>query len=204
MQRPLLIAANLLLAGILVWLLWYWEPLADQPHPLQTLALGETPTGGDFRLESAAGPLDLASLRGQVVLIHFGYTWCPDICPTNLAMIANAIKTLSPEEQERVEVLFVSVDPERDDTARLAQYTGYFHPRFRGLTGSPEQIAEAAALYGAAYRRGEETGSRLGYVVDHTSFTYLVDPQGRLAMTLDHATRPERIAAAIRSLLVGG
>jgi protein SCO1/2 len=204
MQRPLLIAANLLLAGILVWLLWHWDPIADQPHPLQTLALGETPTGGDFRLESAAGPLDLANLRGQVVLIHFGYTWCPDICPTNLAFIASAIRTLSLEEQERVEVLFVSVDPERDDAARLAQYTGYFHPRFRGLTGSPEQIAEVARLYGAAYRRGEETGSSLGYLVDHTSFTYVVDPQGRLARTLDHATPPERIAATIRSLLVGG
>lgn len=204
MQRPLLIAVAPLLAGILAWLLWSWEPIAEQRHHNQTLDLADAPTGGDFRLESAAGPLDLDSLRGQVVLIYFGYTWCPDICPTNLAFIANALKRLQPGELDRVEVLFVSVDPQRDDSERLAEYTGYFHPRIRGLTGPEEAIAEVARRYGAAYRRTEQTGSAMGYMVDHSSLTYVVDPQGRLAMSLGHATPPERIAAAIRSVLVEG
>ena len=159
------------------------------------------PTGGDFQLQSAAGPFDLKDLRGRVVLIYFGYTWCPDICPTNLAFIASALKSLAPEELARVQVLFVSVDPERDDVHRLAQYTGYFHPQILGLTGTPEQIATAARLYGAAYRRAAQTNSAMGYAVDHSSRTYAVDPRGRLARTLDHATPPDMIAAVVRELL---
>jgi protein SCO1 len=200
MQRSLLVAGVLVLSCILAWLLWGWEP-APEHAPL---GLSQVPAGGDFELESADGPLSLASLRGQVVVIYFGYTWCPDICPTNLAFIANALKALDPGELERVQALFVSVDPERDGTGRLAQYTGYFHPRIRGLTGRAEQIAQVARLYGAAYRRTEQVGSAMGYQVDHSSSIYLVDPKGRLAVTLDHGTAPERITAAIRSLLADG
>jgi protein SCO1/2 len=201
MQRRLLIAFIVLLFGVLLWLLNPWAP-ADEPwQPHRTLELTAPPAGGDFRLQSAAGPLDLKDLRGRVVLIYFGYTWCPDICPTNLAFIAAALKALAPEELARVQVLFVSVDPERDDAQRLARYTGYFHPRILGLTGTPEEIAEVARRYGAAYRRGPQTDSAMGYSVDHSSYTYAVDPQGRLARTLDHATPPERIAAVVRELL---
>ena len=201
MQRRLLIAFIVLLVGVLLWLLNPWAP-ADAPwQPHRTLGLAATPAGGDFRLQSAAGPVDLKDLRGRVVLIYFGYTWCPDICPTNLAFIVAALKTLAPEELARVQVLFVSVDPERDDAQRLARYTGYFHPRILGLTGTPEEIAEVARRYGAAYRRGPQTDSAMGYSVDHSSQIYAVDPQGRLARTLDHATPPERIAAVVRELL---
>ena len=201
MQRPLLLVALVLLAGVLAWLLWWWEPASEPTRPHQHFGLAETPRGGDFVLESASGPLSLANLRGQVVLIYFGYSWCPDICPTNLAFIANALKTLGPDELEQVQVLFISVDPERDDGERLTRYTGYFHPRIRGLRGPPEQIAEVARRYGAAYQRAQGADSALGYTVDHSSAIYVVDPEGRLAVTLDHATAPERIAATIRSLL---
>lgn len=204
MQRLSLIAAVVLLSGILAWLLWWWDPSSQATGSRPTLALTHSPRGGDFILESPTGPLSLASLHGQVVVIYFGYTWCPDVCPTNLAFIASALKTLKPQELERVEVLFISVDPERDDTQRLIQYTGYFHPKIRGLTGRPEQIAEVARHYGAAYLRNEVSGSAMGYTVDHSSSVYLVDPQGRLAKILDHATAPERIALAIRALLTKG
>jgi protein SCO1/2 len=95
------------------------------------LDLASPPTGGDFRLTSANGPVSLADFRGKVVLIYFGYTWCPDICPTNLAIIAYGLKQLSPEERGDVQVLFVSVDPERDDPARLAEFA-VFRPRNSG------------------------------------------------------------------------
>jgi protein SCO1/2 len=207
MARKLSVIAILVLAGLLAWLL-SWTPNGVDVDPKGprhgTLDLASPPQGGDFILDSVDGPLDLADLRGNVVLIYFGYTWCPDICPTNLVLIAGALKSLTPEELERVRVLFVSVDPERDSVARLAEYSGYFHPEIVGLTGTPEQIAEVAKLYGAAYRRTELAGSAMGYVVDHSAYSYLVDPRGRLVHNLDHATPSAEIVAAIRALLGSG
>ncbi|WP_295386027.1 SCO family protein [uncultured Thiodictyon sp.] len=204
MQRTQLTLAVVALAAVLAWLLWSRPPPPQpvrQSQPQQTLALAAPPTGGDFRLDSAAETLALTQLRGKVVLLYFGYTSCPDICPTNLAFIAAALKGLTPAELARVQVWFISVDPERDTPARLATYAAWFHPNIRGVTGTPEQIAAAARLYGAAYRRVAEPDSAMGYLVDHSASTYLVDPQGRLAQTLDHATPPDTIAAAIRHLL---
>ncbi|MBK1718284.1 SCO family protein [Thiocystis violacea] len=200
-----LLIAILLMAGLTTWLLLFWDPtgVSDSvPDKGQVpLELAARPTGGDFTLDSATGPVRLADLRGQVVLLYFGYTACPDICPTNLVFIANALRGLRQDELERTRVLFVSVDPERDEPRRLAEYAAYFHPRIQGITGTPEQVAQVARLYGAAYRRAEEAGSAMGYLVDHSAYTYVIDPSGGLSRTLDHATPPLEILAAIRSLL---
>ncbi|WP_295427647.1 SCO family protein [uncultured Thiodictyon sp.] len=204
MKRTPLTLAVLALAASLAWLLWFWEPVPAPGDQHRPPALAAPPTGGDFRLTAGGETLDLKDLRGQVVLIYFGYTWCPDICPTNLAFIAAALKALTPEELARVQVLFISVDPQRDDPRRLARYAGYFHPRIRGVTGSADQLAAAARRYGAAYRRVEQSDSALGYLVDHSAYTYLVDPRGALVQTLDHATPPPVITAAIRKLLEAG
>jgi protein SCO1 len=207
MTRKLLVIAILVLVGLLAWLL-SWTPNGVDFDPKgpqhNALDLASPPRGGDFVLESLDGPVALADLRGNVVLIYFGYTWCPDICPTNLVLIAGALKGLTPEESERVRVLFVSVDPERDSVERLAEYSGYFHPKILGLTGTPDQIAEVAKLYGAAYRRTELADSAMGYVVDHSAYSHLVDPRGRLVRNLDHATPSAEIVAAIRTLLGSG
>lgn len=204
MNRLRLILAILALTGVLIWLI-AWElpevPRNESDPGRASIELASPPTGGDFILDAATGPMDLASLRGQVVLVYFGYTWCPDICPTNLAFIAMALRELSPDELARVRVLFVSVDPERDDVHRLAEYTAHFHPNILGVTGTPEQVAHAASLYGAAYRRTEQIDTAMGYLVDHSAYTYLLDPSGHLVRTLDHATAPSEILAAIRSLL---
>ena len=205
MSRTALIVAILVLTGLLVWLI-AWEP-SEKPGKVLNpehlpLELAAPPTGGDFILDAATGPVDLANLRGQVVLVYFGYTWCPDICPTNLAFIAMALRELTPEELARVRVLFVSVDPERDDVSRLAGYTAHFHPNILGVTGTAEQVAQAASLYGAAYRKTDQSDSAMGYLIDHSAYTYVLDPSGHLARTLEHATAPTEILAAIRSLLV--
>jgi protein SCO1 len=189
------------LAGALLWVLLVWEPQPPREHA--ALGLAQPPAGGDFVLQSWRGPERLVDLRGKVVLIYFGYTWCPDVCPTNLAIISKALEALPAEALERVQVLFVSVDPERDSTARLREYAGYFHPRILGLTGSPEEIRRVADQYGAAYRRAEPDQT-LGYLVDHSAFTYLVAPDGRLVETLEHATPPPRILEAIRRWLPAG
>jgi protein SCO1/2 len=189
MKKTLPAVAIVILSAALLWLVWFWQPASDQTGVSRLLGLASPPTGGDFSLTSLQGPVRTQDLRGKVVLIYFGYSWCPDICPTNLAFIANALKLLAPEELRRVQMLFVSVDPERDTPERLREYTGYFHPAILGVTGTPAQVAAAAELY--------------GYTVDHSAYTYVVDPAGRLVQTLDHATRSERIAAAIRCALNG-
>jgi protein SCO1/2 len=203
MKRTIPITAIVLLTGVLVWVIWLWHPVADQSRVGRQLGLAAPPPGGDFTLRSWQGPLSTKDLRGKVLLIYFGYTWCPDICPTNLALITNALKALTPRELGRVQVLFVSVDPQRDTPERLREYTAYFHPSILGVTGTPAQVTAAAGLYGAAYHRAQAADSAMGYTVDHSAYTYVVDPAGRLAKVLDHGTNSDRIVAAIRSLLGG-
>ena len=193
--------AILLVAAVSIGILSIRNPAPAPESSRAPLELAAPPTGGDFTLDSAAGPVRLSDLRGQAVLIYFGYTACPDICPTNLISIAHALRTLQPAELERTRVLFVSVDPERDDPERLAGYVAYFHPNVLGLTGTPEQLAEVARRYGAAYRRIDDTGSVMGYLIDHSASTYVIDPSGRLVRTLGHASPPETIRAAIRTAL---
>jgi len=204
MQKVLPLAAIIALASLLVWLLYDWRPNPEKAGGQRPLELAVRPTGGDFRLHSADGPVDLSSFRGKVVLIYFGYTWCPDICPTNLAIIALALRELTPRERRQVQVLFVSVDPGRDTPERLRDYAAYFHPDILGVTGTDAELARAAALYGAAYRRSEQSDSAMGYIVDHSAYTYVVDPRGRLVATFDHATPSEILVATIRSHLPGG
>jgi len=191
-SRAPAVLAVLMLAALLAWLLPFRHPAPAPPEAV--------PTGGDFTLHSAQGPVRLSDFRGKVVLLYFGYAACPDICPTNLAMLALALRTLSDTERAAVQTLFVSVDPERDDPERLRQYVGYFHPEILGLTGTPRHIAAVAARYGVAYRRAPEE-SALGYLVDHSAYTYLIDRQGRLRETLDHATASERIVKRVRHYL---
>lgn len=201
MTRNRLFTGLLVLAALLAGLLLAWSPQHAVDPGRPPLVLATPPEGGDFTLDSAAGPVKLAALRGRVVLIYFGYTICPDICPTNLALLAAALKALTPDELKRVSVLFVSVDPERDDVRRLADYSAYFHPAIQGITGTPAQVAQVAQQYGAAYQRAEQTGSALGYLVDHSAYTYVVDPAGKLVQRLDHATLPDQIVDAIRRTL---
>lgn len=158
------------------------------------------PPGGDFTLDSANGPVSLAGLRGRVVLIYLGYTSCPDVCPTSLALIKAALQALTPAELARVRVLFISVDPQRDTPAKLEQYAGYFHPNIVGVTGKAADIRAVATRYGASYRF-TPVSSAIGYVVDHTSVTSVVAPDGRLVAQLPHGTTPPEIVAAIRRWL---
>lgn len=156
--------------------------------------------GGDFILQSAGGPVALRDFKGKVVLLYFGYTSCPDICPTSLGFTSQALSALDPAELGRVQMLFVTVDPERDTLNKLKSYTAYFHPNIMGLSGTPEAIAKTAKLYGAAYAK-QNTGSAGGYVVDHSAYTYVIAPDGHLFKTLNHGTPPSQVVEAIRAAL---
>lgn len=198
MNRTSLIAVIVLLGLILGWVTWFWQPDTYQPHT--PIPLASAPTGGDFTLQSANGPVSLHDFHGKVVLVYFGYTFCPDICPTSLAFTSQALNTLDKEELARTQGLFISVDPERDTLEKLKEYGTFFHANILGLTGTPEAIAETAKKYGASYRR-QDTGSAGGYVVDHSSSTYVVDPDGKLVATLQHGTSPAEVAKAIRAAM---
>jgi protein SCO1/2 len=135
-----------------------------------------------------------------VVLLYFGYASCPDVCPTSLALIKAALQTLTPAELARVRVLFISVDPLRDTPAKLKQYARYFHPNIIGVTGKAAEIGAVAVRYGASYAF-TPVQSAVGYVVDHTSVTSVVAPDGRLVEQLPHGTAAPEIVAAIRRWL---
>lgn len=158
------------------------------------------PAGGDFVLQSADGPVDTKSLRGKVLLVYFGYSHCPDVCPAALAVGGQALNALSQAERERVRLLMISVDPERDSLAHLKEYTAFFHPAMTGLTGTPAEVAAVARAYGAAWRK-QPVQADGSYVVDHTTATYVVAPDGRLVAVLDLGTPAERIVAAVRKYL---
>lgn len=194
MTTRLLSLLMLVLAG-LVALAVFWQPtMPIEPE------VPPGPSGGDFTLHSAEGPVDTATLRGKLVLVYFGYTYCPDICPTALASVAQALNSLTADEQARVRMVFVSVDPRRDTPARLKDYVAFFHPAIVGVTGSDAEIEAAAAKYGAFFTR-HDTEDKTTYMVDHSAWIYIVAPDGRLVGRLEHGTSPDQTLADIRAWL---
>jgi protein SCO1 len=157
--------------------------------------------GGDFILHSSQGEFSLKQLRGKVVLLYFGYTKCPDVCPTSLATIAQALNELGEDELESVQAVFVSVDPKRDSFQVLDEYVSYFHPNIVGVTGSEREIAEIAKRYGVQYEEVALEGSSFGYAVNHSAKTYLITPEGELRFMFPHETPSFVILEAIRYLL---
>ena len=156
--------------------------------------------GRDFNLNDAAGkPRTLADYRGKAVVIFFGYTQCPDVCPTTLAELAEVMKKLGPDA-DRVQVLFVTIDPERDTQELLAQYVPAFDPRFMGLYGDAAATERTAKEFKIIYQKqpGATPGS---YTMDHSAGTYIFDPQGRLRLYVSYGQGPEVFAHDLRELL---
>jgi protein SCO1/2 len=169
----------------------------------QVPAITEAPPGGNFTLHSSKGPFSLKDYRGKVVLLYFGYTKCPDVCPTSLSFMTQALNGLNDEELQKTLGVFVSVDPKRDNFELLDEYVAYFHPNLVGVTGSEKEIADAAVLYGAQYYEVELEGSAFGYSVNHSSVIYLIAPDGELRFIFPHATPPSVILEAVRHALAG-
>lgn len=161
-------------------------------------------TGADFaksfKLTDHSGKVrTLADFKGQVVLLFFGYTHCPDICPTTMADLAKAMKLLG-EDSRRVQVLFVTVDPERDTPQLLAQYVPSFYPSFLGLYGTLDEIAATASDYKIYYSKQASDG-QAKYTIDHSAGVYAYDPDGRIRIYLKYGQKPEQIASDLKTLL---
>ena len=138
------------------------------------------------------------------MLIYFGYTYCPDVCPTSLSRNASALDILGPEGEEIVPVL-ITVDPQRDTPELLQSYVPHFHPRMVGLTGTTEQIADVARAYRVYFAKAEEEGaSSDNYLIDHTSITYLMGPDGKFLQHFSHNAEPEAMAERLRKIVEAG
>lgn len=166
-------------------------------------------TGADYaplaRLDSftdhAGRRLASADFQGKAVVVFFGYTHCPDICPTTLTTLKAAMRQLG-QDSDRVQVLFVTVDPERDTQEVLAAYVPWFDARFRGLRADPDTTREIAKSFKVFYAKAKGD-TALGYSIDHTATSYAYDPRGRLRLLINHGASAQQISEDLSKLLAG-
>lgn len=159
-------------------------------------------SGYDFTLKSASGDVHLSDFRGKAVAVYFGYTFCPDICPTSLSTMAEAMKQLSPEEAGSMQVIFISVDPGRDTPEGLKEYVEYFHPSFIGATADKNTIDSIVSQYdGTTYTIIQGGSEAMGYTVGHTSFVYFFDAKGDYVSRLNHSIDPSETAKHMREAI---
>ncbi|MDJ0925975.1 MAG: SCO family protein [Acidimicrobiia bacterium] len=198
MKRWLAVAAAALF-GVLV-ALFVVPLLVDEPYEFAGTVLANPDPAPDFTLTGDSGePVALGSFEGQVVLLYFGYTYCPDVCPATLVELADAMEELGGAADD-VQVIMVSVDPARDTPQVLANYMDHFDSRFIGLTGSETEIAQVADLYGVFYEAQEGTVAT-GYLVDHLASVMVIDKTGQWVEVISYGTSSERIAADVREWL---
>lgn len=136
----------------------------------------------------------------RVRIVYFGFTRCPDVCPTSLAMLAGALNQLSEEEVANVRPMFISLDPERDAAEASYEYAQYFHPNMEGLSGPLDITTALAHNYGVIFRKSELEGSELEYTLDHSSYFYFLKPDGTLITKVPHTLTPAPIVDAIKKL----
>lgn len=161
------------------------------------------PIGGAFTLKDQTGKIRTdADFRGQLMLVYFGFTYCPDVCPTDLQAIGLAMDQLG-EDAKHVQPLFVTLDPERDTVENLAQYVPLFHPRLLGLTGTMNEVQQAADAYRVYYKRVATGTKPDDYTVDHSAFIYLVDRDGKYLGFFPPGTDAPRLVEMIRPHLTG-
>jgi protein SCO1/2 len=191
--RPLVIVAAFsasLVVGLLL-MLWALGGLKNVATPAAI--------GGPFQLTDLSGQtVTDKSLQGHPTLIFFGFTYCPDVCPTSLFEISEVLKAMG-GDADRVNAWFISIDPERDTTEAMKEYLSSFDPHLKGLTGNPEQIAQVISAYRVYVRKVPLKDG--GYTMDHTALTYLMDRDGRFVSPFNLNRTPEAAAADLKHYL---
>jgi cytochrome oxidase Cu insertion factor (SCO1/SenC/PrrC family) len=197
----------ILRAGILLWLMLApafagKAPTRSPAEVMDVLMWNREPVGGPFELTDHTGkPRTNSDFRGKLMLVYFGFTYCPDVCPTDLQAIGLALDKLG-TAADSVQPLFITVDPERDTPQHLAEYVPMFHPRLIGLTGSAEAIRKAADAYKVYYAKVDPPKGDGGYyTVDHTAFIYLMDREGNYLGFFPPGTSADRMVEIIRPRL---
>lgn len=157
--------------------------------------------GGEFELTSHEGErIALSDFEGEVVVIYFGYAYCPDVCPVHLTLLGAALDQLSSRAQSQIQPLFITVDPARDTPEMLAEYVPHFSERLIGLTGTDEEIAAVAGDYAVGYERVEDPDFG-GYLMNHSSIFYVINRQGQIVDLIRPDVTPAQMAATLRSHL---
>ena len=197
-QRRL--AAGLAVALLGVAFAWFFVLPRLRPHIFSGTIIQSTQKAPRLELNAAGGEtVRMTDYEGQVVVVYFGYTFCPDICPATLSKLADAVEMLD-DRADEVQVMMVSIDPLRDTPEMLAEYVTYFHPDFIGVTGDRQTVNRVATLYGVYYEANDGT-VETGYTIDHTTTVMLVDKEGFLKLVLPFEGTAEQIAADIEYFL---
>lgn len=155
--------------------------------------------GGNFTLQAKQGAVSLSDYRGKVVVLYFGFLNCPDVCPTSMSVISRSINKLPAVEQEQVQAILISIDPQRDNVDALDKFTQHFHKNMIGLTGSTQDIETVAEQYGAYFDVIESADD--DYLFEHVSRYYVIDQNGVLVDALRHGSSANEIAARVQLLL---
>lgn len=194
--------AALAVIAVASWVTWSWIANdGNAPGSSNGAMRTDADIGGPFELVDHTGKaVTDKSFRGQYLLIYFGYGYCPDVCPTELANMATAMDILGPKA-EKVTPIFITVDPERDTPEFLLDYVKNFHPRMVGLTGTPENIAAVAKAYKVYYAKSRKSDGD-DYLMDHTSYVYLMGPDGKFLAIFRGQTAPAEIAASVGTFMV--
>jgi protein SCO1/2 len=200
MDRRILLVGLLtfLLVGIvMVGVFLFWQPeefrgtMYAEPYPPAPEIELRRENGTRFRL---------SEMRGNAVMVFFGYTSCPDVCPTTMADLKQALEDLDPQEAQQAKVLFITVDPERDSPERVQEYVNHFNTDFIGLSGTEPELAEVWSEYGV-FRQIVDGSSAAGYLVDHTARVTLIDQSGHLRLSYPFDTPVEDIVHDLKLLL---
>ena len=174
---------------------------ACSPAPAEAPPLQGARIGGDFTLVNQDGhQVSERDFDGKYRIVYFGFTYCPDVCPIDLQVVGQAMRLLEksdPALAAQVQPIFITVDPERDTPAAVKQYVSAFHPRLIGLTGTPEQIADAAKKHGIFFQKADEPGAS-DYQMDHSRIVLLFGKEGEPLAILPHDQGPEAVAAEIK------
>jgi protein SCO1/2 len=173
---------------------------ACRPYQFHGTILQSNNEAAGFTLMSNNGQrVSLDDFRGKLAVLYFGYTFCPDVCPATLVELAGAMDIMG-EDAKDVQVIMISVDPQRDTPEQLAEYVAHFDPNFLGVTGTEDEIAELATLYGVFYEKHEGTVAT-GYLIDHTATVMVVDEDGYLKLLLPFGITAQEIADDLTYLL---
>lgn len=175
------------------------------PHPAAQFT-AKPKIGGPFTLTDHTGKrVTEKDFLGKYMVVYFGYSYCPDVCPTELQVIVSALDKLG-AKGEKITPLFITIDPERDTVEQMASYVGHFHKNLIGLTGSPEEIRQAARAYKVYYAKAknDDPGKERAdsdYLMNHSNIIYVMDPNGAFAAHFIHATDPGKLAGKLAKLL---
>jgi len=197
---PVLVILAFTIIGFSFYTINMLDP-GGKPGPIKgILSFGKADIGGKFNVKDMhSNEFTEANLKGKITLIYFGFASCPDICPATLQTISHALAELPQEDLDRLQVLFVSVDPERDDMSQLKNFVSAFHPKILGLTGSKEQIQQMSKIYKVYYNKIEpkKDEDQDTYVIDHSSIIYMLDRNGQYLKHFSSKATFEEIAQEV-------